>query len=66
LEAAPRHWTALREMFVVDERPVRLPATPISRPWRAEPGATIYSTDRDSLPFPGVRVINPLSSATGA
>jgi predicted nucleic acid-binding protein len=31
-----------------------------------EHGATVYTTDREFLRFPGVRVVNPIAKLSGA
>ena len=57
----PRHWTTLREMLVTGQARGPLASDAHVAALAREHGATIYSTDRDFVRFPGVRVINPLA-----
>jgi predicted nucleic acid-binding protein len=59
----PRHWTTLREMLVSGQARGPLASDAHIAALAREHGATIYSTDRDFLRFPGVRVVNPLTPA---
>jgi uncharacterized protein len=56
----PRHWTALREMLVSGQAKGPLASDAHLAALAREHGAVIYTTDRDFLRFPGVRVVNPL------
>jgi toxin-antitoxin system PIN domain toxin len=56
----PRHWTTLREMLVDGQAGGPMVSDAHLAALAREHGATIYSTDRDFLRFPGVRVVNPL------
>jgi uncharacterized protein len=56
----PRHWTALREMLVSGQAGGPLTSDAHIAALAREHGATIYTTDRDFLRFPDVRVVNPL------
>lgn len=58
----PRHWTALREMLVSGQAGGALTSDAHLAALAREHGATIYTTDRDFLRFPGVRVVNPLAA----
>ena len=57
----PRHWTALREMLVSGQAKGPLASNAHLAALAREHGAVIYTSDRDFLRFPGVRVVNPLS-----
>jgi toxin-antitoxin system PIN domain toxin len=59
----PRHWTTLREILVSGQARGPLSSDAHVAALAREHGATIYSTDRDFMRFPGVRVINPLAPA---
>jgi toxin-antitoxin system PIN domain toxin len=59
----PRHWTTLRDMLVSGQAGGPLSSDAHVAALAREHGATIYSTDRDFLRFPGIRVVNPLSTA---
>jgi toxin-antitoxin system PIN domain toxin len=59
----PRHWTILREMLVTGQAAGALASDAHVAALAREHGATIYSTDRDFLRFPHVRVVNPLAAA---
>ena len=56
----PRHWTALREMLVTGQAAGPLTSDAHLAALAREHGATIYTTDRDFLRFPDVKVVNPL------
>ena len=60
----PRHWTALREMLTMGQASGALTTDAHLAALAIEHGATVYSTDRDFLRFPGVRVVNPLAAGT--
>ena len=57
----PRHWTALREMLVSGQAGGPLASDAHLAALAREHGAVIYTTDRDFVRFPGVRVVNPLT-----
>jgi toxin-antitoxin system PIN domain toxin len=59
----PRHWTALREVLVAGQASGPMASDAHIAALAREHGATVYTTDRDFLRFPGVRVINPLTHA---
>ena len=59
----PRHWTTLREMLVSGQASGPLASDAHVAALAREHGATIYTTDRDFLRFPDVRVVNPLAAA---
>jgi toxin-antitoxin system PIN domain toxin len=56
----PRHWTALREMLLSGQAQAALASDAHVAAIAREHGAVIYTTDRDFVRFPGVRVVNPL------
>ena len=58
----PRHWTTLREMLVSGQARGPLVSDAHVATLAREHGAVIYSTDRDFVRFPGVRVVNPLTT----
>ena len=58
----PRHWTTLREMLVTGQAGGALTSDAHLAALAREHGATVYTTDRDFLRFPHVRVVNPLQS----
>lgn len=57
----PRHWTTLREMLVGGQANGPLASDAHVAAVAREHGAVIYTTDRDFVRFPGVRVVNPLT-----
>jgi toxin-antitoxin system PIN domain toxin len=58
----PRHWTTLREMLVSGQARGPLASDAHVAAIAREHGAVIYTTDRDFVRFPGVRVVNPLTT----
>jgi toxin-antitoxin system PIN domain toxin len=62
IQPTPRHWSTLRDMLTRGKAGGPLTIDAHLATLAVEHGATIYSTDRDLLRFPGVRVINPLES----
>ena len=58
----PRHWTTLRDMLVRGQAGGTLTSDAHLAALAREHGATIYTTDRDFLRFPDVRVVNPLAA----
>lgn len=59
----PRHWTTLREMLTAGHAGGALTTDAHIAALAIEHGATVYTTDRDFLRFPGVRVVNPLQAS---
>jgi toxin-antitoxin system PIN domain toxin len=62
IQPTPRHWSALREILTKGKAGGPLTTDAHLATLAVEHGATIYSTGRDLLRFPGVRVINPLEA----
>jgi toxin-antitoxin system PIN domain toxin len=61
----PRHWSVLREMLTKGKAGGSLTTDAHIAALASEHGAVIYSTDRDFLKFPGIRVINPIDQPAG-
>jgi uncharacterized protein len=57
----PRHWTTLREMLTIGKAGGSLTTDAHLATLAIEHGATVYTTDRDFLRFPGIRVVNPIA-----
>jgi toxin-antitoxin system PIN domain toxin len=57
----PRHWTTLREMLRTAKASGSLTTDAHLAALAVEHGATVYTTDRDFLRFPNVRVVNPIA-----
>lgn len=62
IQPTPRHWSTLREMLTKGKAGGPLTTDAHLATLAVEHGATVFSTDRDLLRFPGIRVINPLES----
>jgi toxin-antitoxin system PIN domain toxin len=58
----PRHWTTLRDMLIEGQAGGAMVSDAHLAAVAREHGATVYTTDRDFMRFPGVRVVNPLSA----
>lgn len=56
----PRHWTTLRGMLTIGQAGGPMTTDAHVAALAVEHGATVYTTDRDFLRFPGVRVVNPI------
>ncbi|HXG86721.1 MAG TPA: TA system VapC family ribonuclease toxin [Vicinamibacterales bacterium] len=56
----PRHWSTLRDMLIQGQAGGAMTTDAHLAALAVEHGATIYTTDRDFLRFPGVKVFNPL------
>jgi uncharacterized protein len=56
----PRHWTTLRAMLTTGQAGGSMTTDAHVAALALEHGATLYTTDRDFLKFPGVRVVNPI------
>lgn len=56
----PRHWTTLRTMLTTGQSGGPMTTDAHVAALAVEHGATVYTTDRDFLRFPGVRVVNPI------
>ena len=59
----PRHWTTLRDMLIEGQAGGAMVSDAHLAAVAREHGATVYTTDRDFMRFPGVRVVNPLSAS---
>jgi toxin-antitoxin system PIN domain toxin len=57
----PRHWTTLRDMLTTGKAAGSLATDAHLATLAIEHGATVYTTDRDFLRFPGIRVVNPIA-----
>lgn len=55
----PRHWATLRQMLTEGQAGGPMTTDAHIAALAIEHGATIYTTDRDFLRFPGVRMVNP-------
>jgi uncharacterized protein len=62
----PRHWTTLREMLITGQAGGAMTTDAHLAALAREHGATIYTTDRDFLRFPDIRVVNPLTGSSDA
>jgi uncharacterized protein len=60
IQPTPRHWPTLREMLTKGQAGGSMTTDAHVAALAVEHGATVYTTDRDFLRFPGVRVVNPL------
>jgi hypothetical protein len=58
----PRHWSTLREMLTTGQASGAMTLDAHVAALSVEHGAIVYTTDRDFLRFPGVRVVNPIDN----
>lgn len=63
IQPTPRHWSTLREMLTKGQAGGPMTTDAHLATLAVEHGATVFTTDRDFLRFPGVRVVNPLGPA---
>lgn len=56
----PRHWATLRDMLTKGQAGGPMTTDAHLAALATEHGATVYTTDRDFLRFPGIRVVNPI------
>jgi toxin-antitoxin system PIN domain toxin len=62
----PRHWSTLRDMLTTGQAGGALTADAHLAALALEHGATVYTTDRDFLRFPGLRIVNPLEKSAAS